>query len=68
MASVFAVVLGMSVLVDMAIASAPAVLPLEADGVAAHLANVLPPRATERDSVQIKRSNLKCPQYRDDDP
>jgi hypothetical protein len=64
MASVAAVVLGMSVLVDMAIASAPTVLPLEADGVAIHLPNVLPPRVVERDSVQTKRSNLKCPQYR----
>lgn len=63
MASVAAVVLGMSVLVDMAIASAPAVLPLEADGAAIHLPNVLPPRVVERDSVQIKRSRLKCPQY-----
>lgn len=63
MASVAAVVLGMSVLVDMAIASAPAVLPLEADGAANHLPNVLPPRVVERDSVQIKRSRLKCPQY-----
>lgn len=63
MASLAAVVLGMSVLVDMAIASAPAVLPLEADGAAIHLPNVLPPRVVERDSVQIKRSRLKCPQY-----
>ena len=63
MASLAAVVLGMSVLVDMAIASAPAVLPLETDGVANHLPNVLPPRVVERDSVQIKRSRLKCPQY-----
>lgn len=63
MAAVVAVVLGMPVLVDMAIASAPAVLPLETDGAATHLANVLPLRATERDSVQIKRSSLKCPQY-----
>lgn len=63
MASLAAVVLGMSVLVDMAIASAPAVLPLEADGAANHLPNVLPPRVVERDSVQIKRSRLKCPQY-----
>lgn len=63
MASLAAVVLGMSVLVDMAIASAPAVLPLEADGAATHLPNVLPPRVVERDSVQIKRSRLKCPQY-----
>ena len=63
MASLAAVVLGMSVLVDMAIASAPAVLPLEADGAANHLPNVLPPRVVERGSVQIKRSRLKCPQY-----
>lgn len=63
MASLAAVVLGMSVLVDMAIASASAVLPLEADGAAIHLPNVLPPRVVERDSVQIKRSRLKCPQY-----
>lgn len=63
MASVAAVVLGMSVLVDMAIASAPAVLPLKTDGVALHLLDVLPPRVTERDFVQTKRTALKCPQY-----
>jgi len=63
MASVVAVIFGMSVLVDMAIASAPAVLPLEADGAALDLLDVLPPRVTERDSVQLKRSRLKCPQY-----
>lgn len=63
MAALAAVVLGMPVLVDMAMASAPAVLPLEADGAAIHLPNVLPPRVVERDSVQTKRSRLKCPQY-----
>lgn len=64
MASVVAVIFGMSVLVDMAIASAPAVLPLETDGAATYLPNVLPPRVVERDSVQLKRSRLKCPQYK----
>jgi len=63
MAAVIAGVLWMPVLVDMAIASAPAVLPLEADGAAYRLPNVLPPRVIESDSVQTKRPTLRCPQY-----
>jgi hypothetical protein len=63
MATVAAVVLGMPFLMDIAIAKAPAVLPLKTDGAATHLLDVLPPRIAERDSVQIKNRNLKCPQY-----
>jgi hypothetical protein len=63
MASIVALGFGMPVLVDIAMASAPSVLPLETDGAATDLLDVLPPRVTERDSVQLKRSRLKCPQY-----
>lgn len=63
MASIIALGFGMPVLVDIAMASAPSALPLETDGAATDLLDVLPPRVTERDSVQLKRSRLKCPQY-----